>query len=309
MKILVLFSVLIVVLSIFNACVKNEVPASDAEIENYDLIFSGLDSINFTIENNTFSFKTEEDYQMCLDYLETIETENYHSFEKFVGFKSLLNDSKYSGQTCPIEDEKFAVLLNPQMQIIVENYLFTLIHDNEKVKVQSIGKNKKLKSKEINTILEFSYEDDIFAILKGEKQLKSVAYSYCGQENDVHNHADLIHTKLDYNKYGIYNSLVVRIWTASGSDHQLDYMKIKSVNSPLDQHPSGITSRCFYKRRGKQNNTIYSKESSDEWQIRKTLWSNRRRLIGFRQDFEFWWKLNSNDPMSYDRIMIECHQY
>ena len=302
-------------LSIFNACEKSDDfidPTVDQETTNNPL-FEGLDTIAFSVENNIMVFETEEDYQKCLDFLGTIEVKDYQLFEKEVGFSSLLALSNSVMQTCPIEDEKFATLLNPQMQIIIEHYLFTLNHDEEKIEALFIGKNYDLKSIDINSMKEFSYDDDVFAILKGEN-LKSVATDYCGQENSIDNVQEGIQTRLDYNKYGIYNSLVIQI---SNPVFQLPYyFKYRTVDSPLDNVPSGITSRCFYYRSGKMNEIIYSKpdpfSSSFIYETgtnKKTVWDNRRRLIGFRLDIEFHFYINPGQTIYVGTNMIECHQY
>ncbi|WP_321369404.1 hypothetical protein [uncultured Draconibacterium sp.] len=274
-------------------------------------MFAGLDTIAFSVENNIMVFETEEDYQKCLDFLGTLEVKDYQLFEKEVGFSSLPALSNSVMQTCPIEDEKFATLLNPQMQIIIEHYLFTLNHDKEKVEALFIGNDYDLKSIDINSMKEFSY-DDVFAILKGDN-LKSVTTDFCGQENSVHEPGDGIVTKVDYNKYGIYNSLVSKIYTVFSGKPL--YLKHETIDSPLGiVPPSGgdyktITSRCFYRRVSKQNNIIYSYGFSYTDNLKKTLWDNRRRLTGFRLDMKYSWKFSNYGTVSYDTNMIECHQY
>lgn len=310
MKKLVLFAMTVACLSIFNACEKSDDfidPSVDQETTNNPL-FAGLDTIAFSVENNIMVFETEEDYQKCLDFLGTIDIKNYQLFEKEVGFNSLLTSSTRLGQTCPIEDEKFATLLNPQMQIIIENYLFTMKHEEEELEALFIGEDYNLKSININNTQRFSYDNNVFAILKGE-QLKSTTTDYCSSNTINHDHYNMIFTRISYQKYGIYNTIKVHLQNYLGEQYRLNYLKIKSIDSPLGQVPTDITSRCFFKRDTYQNNTIYEKTAYNVWKIEKTLYSNTRRLIGYRQDFEFWWKLNSWDPMSYDNIIIECHNY
>ncbi|WP_372651821.1 hypothetical protein [Draconibacterium sp.] len=307
MKKLVLFAMVVAVLSIFNACEKSDdfiIPSGTKEKTNSPL-FAGLDTIAFSVENNIMVFETEEDYQKCLDFLGTIEVKDYQLFEKEVGFSSLLALSNSVMQTCPIEDEKFATLLNPKMQIIIEHYLFTLNHDEEKVEALFIDDDYELKSVDTNSMKEFSYDDNVFAILKGEN-LKSVA-GYCGQENSVHEPGDGIVTSVDYNKYGIYNSLVSKIYTVFSGKPL--YLKHETIDYPLGTVPSGISSRCFYKRDGKQNIISYSTDFSYTDHRKKTLWDNRRRLIGFRIDMKYSWKFDNYGTVSIDTNMIECHQY
>lgn len=306
MKKIVLFAMIIAGLGIFYACEKSDDfidPTVDQETTNNPL-FAGLDTIAFSVENNIMVFETEEDYQKCLDFLGTLDVKDYPLFEKEVGFSSLQALSNSVMQTCPIEDEKFATLLNPQMQIIIEHYLFTLNHDEEKVEALFIGNDYDLKSVDINSMKEFNYDDNVFAILKGEN-LKSVA-GYCGQENSIHVLDGGIETSVDYNKYGIYNSLVSKITAMT-----LTYIKHETIDSPISgMVPSGITTNCFYKRDGKQNNIAdYSYGFYSENQLKKTLWDNVRRLVGFRLDMLYSWKFFSTGPIYTDRNMIECHQY
>ncbi|WP_340112994.1 hypothetical protein [Maribellus mangrovi] len=311
MKKLVWFAMILAGLRIFNACEKSDdfidVNVEDAQAEVKQLSFDGLDSIAFSVENNIFVFETEEDYQKCLDFLSVFDVEDYELFELEVGFSSLLSNSRSKGQPCPIEDEKFATLLSPNKQIIVEHYLFTLNHDEEKVDALFIGDDYELKSIDVNSMKEFSYDDDVFAILKGEN-LKSVATDYCGQENSIHEPGDGIVTVVDYNKYGIYNSLVSKIYTVFQGLPL--YLKHETIDWPWGTVPSGISSRCFYKREGKQNEIIYSYGYTYDDTLKKTLWDNVRRLVGFRLDMEYSWYFSGNPYLIYtDTNMIECHQY
>lgn len=299
-------------LSIFNACEKSdELIDQSVDAKSKESIanpmFAGLDTIAFSVENNRLVFDSEEEYQKCIDFLGTIDVEDYNLFEKEIGFNSLLSTSIFANQPCPIDDEIFATLLNPEMEIIVGHFLFTLNNKEEKVNALFIGEDCDLKSVN-SSVQEFSYDDDVFAILNREKALKSTA-GYCGAEDHEDHLYNFIYNRIDYNKYGIYNNVVIRLWNSLGSQYTLNYLRIKTVDSPLDQVPSGITSRCFYKRDGKQNETIYSQTQSNTWEIKKTIWRNTRRLVGFRYDIEFSWKLNSWDALSYNRVMIECHQY
>ncbi|MFV0589807.1 MAG: hypothetical protein ACK5M7_00345 [Draconibacterium sp.] len=309
MKKLVWFAMATISLSIFNACEKGDDLIDEKELDQIEvkqLTFDGLDTIAFSVENNIFVFETEEDYQKCLDFLGTFEVEDYSLFEKEVGFNSLLSSFNKTEQTCPIEDEKFATLLNPNMQIIIEHYLFTLNHTQKTVEALFIGDDYEIKSANKSSVLEFSYDDDVFALLK-DGQLKSMATDYCGQENSIHDLEDGIQTRLDYNKYGIYNSLVIKI--SDKENEGIDF-RYETVNSPLEAVPDNITSRCFYVRNGKQNEIIYTRDWDYGSYHKKTIWDNRRRLRGFRLDILFLYKV---DPPTYDvstdRNMIECHQY
>lgn len=298
-------------LSIFYACEKNdELIDQSADIKSAKSItnpmFAGLDTIAFSVENNRLVFESEEEYQKCMDFLITINVEDYNLFGKEIGFNSLLSTSIATSKDCPIEDEIFATLLNPEMQIIIDHYLFTLNHEKEKVDALFIGEDYDLKNVK-STVQEFNYDDDVFASLNREK-LKSIATDYCGQENSLHSLPNGIETYVDYNKYGIYNSLVSKIENA-GFGQRL-YLKHETIDGPpVGIVPPGISKHCFYKRVGKQNNIVYSHGFDYEIKLKKTLWQNYRRLTGFRIDMYYSWKFTSSGTIYHDTNMIECHQY
>jgi hypothetical protein len=160
---------------------------------------------------------------------------------------------------------------------------------------------------------QFSFDDNVFAILDGEPQLKSTA-GYCGQEEQAFSFPSSIAAKCDYNKYGIYNTLVAKIF--SEDNRQVFLFRQETVDTPLDQTPTDvpkdghpITSRCFFKRDYYQNNIVYDRSANNPTELEVRPYINTRRLVGFRLDVIFYWQFFSNSTINSARIMIECHQY
>ncbi|MGM0408124.1 MAG: hypothetical protein ACQERU_09065 [Bacteroidota bacterium] len=315
MKNLILIAMTAVALTIFNGCQKVELE-SDLTTKNVEIqqtsqnsILEGLNTILMSVENNCMVFENENEFQKCLNLLFNLKEKDLSDFEQEIGFTSLRSNAISKGINCQIEDEIFATLLNPEMQIIIEHYLFTLNNEKRKVAAQFIGENydlKSIKSQEFDK-QEFSYDDNVFALIKNEKTLKSALSDYCGGEDAEHQLPDGIITKVAYNKYGIYNTLTAKIHTVFQGLPL--YLKMETINSPLGTVPSGITSRCFYKRDGKQNNIGYSEGFVWDDTLKKTLWQNTRRLIGFRVDMKFTWSFYYPYQPLYDTAIIECHRY
>lgn len=312
MKNLFVFAIVAVALTFFSGCQKEEIALIGEQPQEVvtELMFEGLNNIAFSVEENRLVFETEEEFQKCINLLDSSGTESFLSFEQEVGFQSLRSSSISKGEVCPIEDDLFATLLNEKMEIVVEQYLFKLDNEKEKVTAYFVGEDFDLKSVDMETsnMQEFGYDDNVFAILKEEEILKSATTSYCGQENSENILSDGTRTIVDYNKYGIYNSLVSKMYSfAPGT---AIFMKHETINSPLGTVPSGITSRCFYKRSAKQNNIIWASNYVYDDYISKTLWKNTRRLVGFRLDMKYSYYFYSNPNVIYhDTNMIECHQY
>jgi hypothetical protein len=302
-------------LTIINGCQKDEPIQLDDQPQNVvkNPMFLGLDTIAFSVEDNRLVFETEEDFQKCIDFLLKLKEENYDDFENEIGFTSLRRTFNNSGKNCPIEDDIFSTLLNDDMQIIVEHYLFSIDVSTKNVLAHFIGENNDLKSfsLEQKNARIFSFNDDVFALLKQENSLKSIQADFCGQEKVEYSYPDFIKAKVDYNKYGIFISLVAKIWNDLGSQYYLYYLRQKTVDSPYNPPsvPNDIISRCFYINKKDQDVIIYDQQVYNNDELKITPYSGSRRLKGFRLDVEFWWKFNSWDNMSYDNLMIECHQY
>jgi hypothetical protein len=162
---------------VFQACEKN-INVDHA----YNDLFELPDSIVFAVENNFLVFESEETFQCCINYLAAIGDENFPLFEKEIGFESYRK--RFTNDLAKSElfpDELYSTLLNPEMEIIVENYLFKEDPVNNKTYVYLIGNqtDKNLKSVSITEKIpdfEFCSDDDILARLKGEPESKG---KYC----------------------------------------------------------------------------------------------------------------------------------
>jgi hypothetical protein len=314
MKNLFVFAIVAMALTIFNGCQKDEHVLIDEvppQVADSNPMFVGLNDIAFSVEDNRLVFENEEEFQKCIDFLAQLGDENFPAFEKEVGFESYrkINESNLA------IDNLFATLINPEGIFQVGNFLLKIDFKKQKSYAFLLtDTEKELKSGLIiNNVqaIEFNWEDDVFAILNNEIGLKSVTGSYCSGNQVNHNNFDFIVTKVEYNNYGVYHTLVSRIWSKLGSQYTLSYLKLKSVDSPYNPPivPSGISSRCFWKHKKGQGNIIRFYERNNDWEIESRPYHGTRRLKGYRFDVEFWWKVNSWDALSYDHISIECKKY
>jgi len=148
-----------------------------------DPMFKGLNEIAFSVEDNRLVFENEEEFQKGIDFLANLGDENFSAFEEVIGFDSYRkiyeNDSVLS-ELFP--DELYQVLLNPEKEIAVGNYLFREEPESEQTLAFEFDvENCSLKSSSFSPTYTFSWNDDAFAIIKGEEdlELKSISSDYC----------------------------------------------------------------------------------------------------------------------------------
>jgi hypothetical protein len=303
-------------LTIFNGCQKSDELIDQgvdeqAQLAFTDPMFTPLNEIYFSVEDNRLVFESEREFQKCIDFLAQLGDENFSKFEEAVGFKSLRQSSAEDIIDSPIDDELLSTLLNPEMQIIVEHYLLSLDAENEIVKSVFLGENMDLKNANSNlNALEYSFSEDVFAQLKGEAALKSIQ-GYCSGNEIEYSYPDFIKANVQYKNYGIYHRLKARIWNDLGSQYTLYYMRLKTVDSPYNPPtvPSGITSRCFWKNKNDQENFDRDFYGYTTWEVDSRPYSSTRRLKGYRFDVDFTWQINSWSTIATDNISIECHEY
>ncbi len=216
MKKLTFLVVIAMALIVFNGCQKDELIRQEADGEVQlqagakNPMFEGLDSILFSVENNRLAFESEEEFQKCIDFLATLGDGNFPAFEKEIGFDSYRKKYENSGEWAEnLEDDLFATLLNPQGIVQVGQYIFQIDFENEKV-IATEDNGASLKS--TSTPLEFNLEDDVFALLNGEPQLKRSGCSRCKRGYYSFQTSDgTAKYKVVYQKAGIYFSLQAKI--------------------------------------------------------------------------------------------------
>jgi hypothetical protein len=206
-------------LNIFSACQKEEQVLIDEQPQEAvrNLMFVGLDTIAFSVEDNRLVFESEEEFQKGIDFLAQLGDENFAAFEKEIGFDSyrkvLKGTSNWAEQ---IEDELLATLINPEGIVQVENYLFRIDFDKEKTYAYVLDDSEtELKSAvvtEQKSPVELKWEDDAFAVLKGEPQLKG---SGCRRNKTGYFYVNTtfgeVQYKIVYQKVAIYFSLQAKI--------------------------------------------------------------------------------------------------
>lgn len=173
-------------------------------------------SVPFRVENNTLVFSSEDNFQKGIDFLNSLGDENFDEWEDNFSFNSLRSSSSFE-KVHQKTDNLFATLLNSNSEIIIgankftvdfieEKIYSTFIEDNEEV---SIGVGSSHNKETI-----FSFNDDVFSILKNEAEPKA---TYCGGR-DVASYfpfsgwlGDHIHLRVRYYTIGIYNTVTIRM--------------------------------------------------------------------------------------------------
>jgi hypothetical protein len=273
-----------------------------------------LEGICVKTENNTLNFKTEDDFQKCINFLAKNDSAAFEELSTKLDFVSLHSYYKLSLVKCPVDDQIFASMLNLKNQIIIENFLFTFDFTKRIIEVTSLVRPDE-------KVQYYSFDDEVFAIIKNENILKSTATDYCGQENMVHSFSGGVFTSVDYNTYGVYFSLVSKIWVEQDF---INYIGQRTVDSPFVMQqsghpvseydynlvvPTGINSRCFFKRTSYQNEIIYDRYVTHDNELTVTPYVNTRRLIGFRLDVQYTWQFDPGGLFGNDQLMIQCHHY
>ncbi|MDX9881595.1 MAG: hypothetical protein RBS73_05975 [Prolixibacteraceae bacterium] len=244
MKKLMFLAGFAMVLTVFNACQKDSPglsPDAQSAILQTDLMFAGLDSIAFSVENNRLVFESEAEYQKCLDFLAQLGDKNFPAFEKAIGFESYR--LKYQNDTKKAEvfvDDMYKTILNPEMEIIIGNYLFIEKPALKKTFAYKLANNEActLKSADISSDpIQFSWNDEVFAILNGEGQLKSSKPSCTTEESqDIYwefrsddygyssqnYHLIELHAKLVFQVTGIFKSIISKFKATYWNSHPGD---------------------------------------------------------------------------------------
>lgn len=187
---------IVVVLTIFNGCQKDETIGQLADEKQQTVIlnvmFAGLDTIGFSIENNHLVFDNEKEYQKCINFLAQLGDENFPAFEKEIGFDSYrktFDDNPLKSKL--FVNELYQTMLNPDMEIIVGDYLLRENPDAQLTYAFELDKESicNLKSSLLTIpTYTFSWNDNAFAIIEGteESNLKSTQINYCNVRRDNH---------------------------------------------------------------------------------------------------------------------------
>ncbi len=198
-KILVLA---IVLMSIgFIGCKKQQITNINGNSER-DTNFS------FSVSNKMLSFPSVEDYQKAIDFLCSIENDNFNKWDKLTGFKSLrLEKEKNKNIKFSIEDQVFTSLLNEKGKIQIQGKIFQINPKDSTVAVFDENMKK------INV---FSFNDDVIGIVfDNQKVEKKKRCSSCNQFNpnyrSIQRGSQTIRYKVAYFRDGIYFTLVAKM--------------------------------------------------------------------------------------------------
>jgi len=182
----------VLLLTIFNGCQKDDPIISQMTDGDQpqevvtNPMFVGLNDIAFSVENNRLVFESEEEFQKGIDFLANLGDENFPLFEKEIDFKSYRLEYKNNPEKAELfPDELFQTLLNPEMEIVVGQYLFKEDPINQKTYAYELELNESCNFKSINTEKpDFLVYEDAFPIIRGEETLSLKSAPRCRNNND-----------------------------------------------------------------------------------------------------------------------------
>ena len=250
------FVVMAAIIAAFGGCQKENLNvrqlADEAQTQFAinNPMFEGLNEIAFSVEDNRLIFENEEEFQKGIDFLANLGDENFSAFEEVIGFNSYRKvfEGKDSMEE-NLEDNLFATLINPDGFIQVENFLFEIDFENEKVLAYELFENEyELKSsiiKQTKNKTVFDWNDDVFALLKENVRLKSIAADYCtvsrkdesnlilksGVNDGFSPFIDItVNAKISYQNYGIYRTFIASTEPTSFSSSMMTRITLTMVS-------------------------------------------------------------------------------
>lgn len=210
----ILFPLILIVITTFS-CNTGQLSLSQSNI------------FNVSVKDNLFIFQTLNDYKTVVnDPSEEIRADFLRTVSTFKSFTSLAkNENELSAdiRDTLIRDSYFKSFLNTDFAVQIENYIFKINPISKKVfALHSKYSNQyqDLLSENVKNVnvKQFSFDDNILEIINVSEITPKKA-SFCLQsgigERHISSQFIFGSTKilfLDYNKYGIYNSLVASIY-------------------------------------------------------------------------------------------------
>lgn len=163
-------------------------------------------------------FSTIETFENTIQYLKDLDEISINEWENHFGLSSLRKLYTDSNMTSvPYFDEVLFSVLNENCEVAVNNYYFKLDFETYKLKVVDFSSSN-LKSVNNSSGIIFSFEDEVFEILEGNK--KSIAAACASNSTPWATMNGLVngHTqyRMRYLKAGIYYSLTATIEEMDG---------------------------------------------------------------------------------------------
>ncbi|MCF8357194.1 MAG: hypothetical protein K9H26_00445 [Prolixibacteraceae bacterium] len=138
-----------------------------------------LSDIKVEVDNNILVFENIDELNECTVFLNKIGEENFDAFEEAIGFMSYRRHNKLLiNKYYP--DNIIRTFMNPNNEIIVDNYLYEIIPEKDSVCVYKLEKDAygcKFPNVSYDYIL--SVKDDIYSIVYEDISLKSASTGYC----------------------------------------------------------------------------------------------------------------------------------
>lgn len=185
-------------------------------VNSFDEIISKA-AIPMSVKDNTLVFSSEENFQKCIDFLNSVGDENFDEWENHYGFNSFRRSPSFKNVK-EKTDNLFATLLNCNSEIIIGANKFTIDFNKEKVYVSYANEIIDTKSEagtSASITTEYDFTDDIFSIIeKGGAETKG---TYCGGRDIASSFplfgwpGDYIWLRVRYYTIGIYNTVTIRM--------------------------------------------------------------------------------------------------
>jgi len=287
----------------FISCQKDAVVTN--EQGKQDIAEKIIENLPVTVDNNTLVFTSEENFQECINMIGDYNTSQLDLFEKIIGFSSYR--TQVNDTIC--DDDFFLTLLNPNAEIIIGDYLFKVDFTKEKTFATPIfiDENKKSESH-----LVFSWDDDIFEILKnGNQNLhKKSAKSFCPSNKEKYKYwviypdiltaREKIKAKVCYQRFGIYNSIIMKF--------KAEEFNIDSPLVNASYHTVGTNfyeNKKKYKEFSRQNYTTFVGQGNE---IHHRPYQSGRRLKRYFVSVKFSWNYTDSDGNHHDEktLTISC---
>ncbi|UII81112.1 hypothetical protein [Flagellimonas sp. CMM7] len=261
----------------FIGCSKSDTETLE---KNQDTTFNVQFDFQVEVKNDMLSFPTREDYDLALDYLGPMNSQEFEVWENKLGFKSMRSVLPLvERESIGIFDDLLATLLNKEGVIEISGNVLKLNSTQETVSViDSKEYDKSLGFKNKNSKI-FSTDDNVLDILEGiEKQPLALKSRYCPKRKLSWHPNSNVASKVVYQKAGFLNSLVASIQNVNGafeSEKETFGLSLITVGNN------------FW--RNKKRNGTFSKPTSSATSSRKSYrpYYSSRRLTSYRFSVEF----------------------
>ena len=267
---------------IFNSCQKETLLSNDITV-NFE---NEVNNLPVSVDANTLVFETEDDFQEIINFLNNSSDDELDDFEKILNFNSFRKSNKMFINNNKFNDKLFFSLINPDAEVIINNYLFRIDFDKERTFATLLSEDNKNLKKSSN--FDFSFDEDAFDILENGRQSR-LKRRFCGNnkkvttwefnKGDVYNYAKL-EAKVQFQRYSIYKAIMIKF---NMQDHAGGLLK-------MDVHYVTVGENYYTEHRRSQSN--FTREKSGNLRVKgNSIWdrpySSTRNLKHYRVSIKF----------------------